>query len=171
METFGNQFLHQMQGSFYDQVANDLQSYYLREDTMDDIDEILRDMKQAAKEANIHHDGVLKAVTMHDGMDRMRWRLVIEKDGKEYHANQMALRDVFGYPIQDMSDDVEWFADVIWNLLFGDDDDKDLSMTLNEDASDDMKPGSGNIEVSDHTYDDDDDDEGSIRWHEPENNL
>lgn len=171
METFGNQFLHQMQGSFYDKVADSLQSCYLREDTMDEIDEILNDVKKAAKEASIHHDGELVVTTTHDSRDNTHWKLLLKKEGKTYHANELSLRDVFGYPIQEVSDDAMWFADIIWNLLFGDDDDKDLSMTLNEDASDDMKPGTGNIEVSDHTYDDDDDDEGSIRWHEPENNL
>lgn len=174
METFGNIFLTKMQGTFYDKVAQGLQDRYLKEDSLDDIDQIINDVKKCAKKATGREKGVLRTIKAHDEMDRaMHWKVVIEKEGREMAANELPLTEVFAYPMEEVSDDVDWFVDVIWNLTLGNDDDDEhlLSANISDELSSDLPIGQGNQEISDHTYNDDDEDEGQMNWHEPEENL
>lgn len=174
METFGNFFLTKLQGSSYDKVENLLQERYLQESSLDEIDEILQAMKKEAKQAHYHNDGLLRTVQVHDEIDtHMHWKVLLEKDGKVYPANHFPLSDLFGYPMEEESDDLGWLVDVIWNLTLGNDDDEPelVHYQQEDELESDLKMGEGNSEEADHVYNDDNEDEGRMNWHEPEKNL
>lgn len=172
MKNFGELFIETMTDGKLSAVANDLQTRYLKETTMDDILEMICLLKKEAKksEKTVDMDGYLMIKNVRDEMDLSpQWHLLLIAPHHNEQANLLPPSELFRYPFPKFSDDVTVLSDIIWDMTLGSDvaDTREVTSfdeTANEFPVDDS-------EVADHTYNDDWEDEGSRRYHEPEENL
>lgn len=172
MKNFGELFLEAMTDGKLSAVADDLQRRYLKETTMDDILKMICLLKEEAKQSEntVDMDGYLMIKNVRDEMDRhAQWQLRLIAPHHNEQANLLSPKELFRYPFPKFSDDITVLSDIIWDMTLGSDqvDGRD-EVPLDEQAS---EFSMDDKEVSDHVYNDDWEDEGSQRYHEPETNL
>lgn len=172
MKNFGELFLEAMTDGKLSAVADDLQRRYLKETTMDDILKMICLLKEEAKQSEntVDMDGYLMIKNVRDEMNRhAQWQLRLIAPHHNEQANLLSPKELFRYPFLKFSDDITVLSDIIWDITLGSDqvDGRD-EVPLDEQAS---EFSMDDKEVSDHVYNDDWEDEGSQRYHEPETNL
>lgn len=159
----------------YEKILETFQNTYLQEDTEADIQHILNIVLSEARETSefpVHDDGYLEAEHIQDEVnDYPTLHVLLVKGKKKENAARYPLKKLLNYPFPNFSYDALWITDLLWGLLFESDTHPVTKKYQKLDQLDYEFVRDGNREVADHTYNDNDVDEGAANYVEPLDNL
>lgn len=172
MKNFGTLFIEALTPEKETAVVADLSERYLKETDETDIQALVDVLKQEADKSKdiANPEGHLMIKDIDDRLaGKSIWGLFLIAPHHNDRANLLAPKELFKYPFPDFSDDVTVLSDLIWDMTLGSDAvDLHEEVTFKEEAN---ELAAGDSEVSDHTFNDDWEDESSRRYHEPERNF